>query len=690
MPDTDWCRLNKERKLLNTLDIQIEKKIFTSMNRFLLIVVIFLSFSDLQAQEQFSTSSKRAARALQEALKQSGIREYDAALEKIKDALKRDKKFVEAYIVRGQVYEAKNNPAKALDSYQRAIDLNSNIFPKVLYSAGLLSLEMGHYQEAQDYFNRYLDKPGTGPIFSEKARKKLRSCRFALKQLKHPVPFKPESLGESINSQYDEYWPSISADAKIMVFTRLIPREDKEEIEQKMKQMESHRRKFIESIMQKHQEDFFISRWQDTSWSEARNLGSPINTSYNEGAQSLSADGRTMYFSACNKKGGVGGCDIYYARMENGQWSKPFNLGPPVNTKDWESQPSISPDGKTLYYTSNRKDGKGKKDLWKSRKKPDGSWSKPVNLGDSINTPENEVAPFIHMDNQTLYFSSDGWPGMGNLDLFKTQKKSDTGWTKPLNLGYPINTHQDEFGMVVTAGGSKAYYSSARDKKQGKDILQFELYKTIQPVPSSYLMGKVFDRETDEPLKAKFELIALDSGKVIMESIADRNTGEFLVCIPSNNNYLLNVSKKGYLFYSDNFFLKGIHKIDEPFRKDIPLKPIKTGENMILRNVYYATDSFRLKPESRIELNKLYQLLIDNAGLEIEISGHTDSIGTRHYNLELSEKRARSVYQYLITKGIDPDRLVYKGYGERMPIATNKTETGRARNRRTEITITGK
>lgn len=659
----------------------------TTMKKLLVLLIVAIPFSILQAQQQYSTSSGRAAENLEQALRNYRIKEYDKALENISDALDRDDEFIEAYIVRGQVYEAREDDSLALDSYKKAIGIDPDFFPKVLYSAGLLGLRMGKYSQAKDYFNRFIDKDGVGPIFVEKANKQIRSCNFALEQLKDPVPFDPINLGEQINSKYDEYWPSISADGRTLVFTRLIPREDMDEVERKMKQMDESRRKFLESLVHKHQEDFFISHRKDTGWTKARNLGSPINTKYNEGAQSLSADGKTMYFSACNKEGGEGGCDIYYANFNETGWSNAVNLGPPVNTKHWESQPSISPDGETLYFTSNRDNGKGKKDLWKSTRQSDGSWSKPVNLGDSINTSEDEVAPFIHMDNETLYFASDGWPGMGNLDLFRTRKKGEGSWTEPENLGYPINTHESEFGFIVNAEGSDAFYASNRQKAKGKDIFRFRLYPNVRPVPSSYMKGNVYDAETGEDLRAKFELISLDSGNVVMESYSDEASGEFIVCIPSNNNYVLNVSKKGYLFYSDNFTLKGIHEVEEPFKKDVPLNPVKEGEKIVLRNIFYATDSFNLKSESKVELNKLYQFLKDNSGLKIEISGHTDSIGTEQYNMELSRKRARSVYNYLVEKGIHAERLSYVGYGESKPVATNETEEGRAKNRRTEIKI---
>jgi len=655
----------------------------------LLILLLVTVFADLQAQKEFSTSSKRAGKYFREALEQYRLREHSRALEKLERALRYDDEFIEAYILKGQIYEEQEHPGRAIDLYRKAIRLDVEFYPRILYNTAQLEFRTGDYREAKDLFLRYRDRDDTGPAEDARVEHYLASCEFALEQLDDPVPFSPRNLGGNVNSPYDEYWPSISADGRTLVFTRLIPREDMDKMKSRLARMEQRRRQFLESMMSTEQEDFFVSIRRDTGWSQAVNLGAPINTEMNEGAQSLSADGKTMYFSACNKKGGEGGCDIYISRLEDGQWTAPENLGPPVNTSHWESQPSISPDGRTLYFTSNRRGGKGKKDLWKSIRRADGSWQKPVNLGDSINTPGEEMAPFIHMDNQTLYFSSDGRIGMGGQDLYKSRLTGDNQWSQPVNLGYPINTHHDEFGLIVNASGNTAFYASTRKQANDKDIFAFKLHTKARPVPSSYMRGRVFDKNNRNPLRAKFELIGLDSGQVIMEAWSDSLSGEFLVSIPTNNNYLLNVSKKHYLFYSDHFTLKGIHQIEEPFEKDVPLKPVEAGEVMVLRNVFFETDSFRLKRESRHELDKLHRFLSENPSVRIEISGHTDSIGTQQYNQQLSHKRARSVYRYLVEKGVEPRRLEYKGYGESRPMAPNHTPEGRARNRRTQIEILG-
>jgi flagellar motor protein MotB len=393
-----------------------------------------------------------------------------------------------------------------------------------------------------------------------------------------------------------------------------------------------------------------------------------------------------MFFTACNRQGGIGNCDIYFSALTNGRWSEPSNLGYPVNTKQWESTPSISADGKTLFFSSSRTGGFGGKDLWLSRLNGKNQWTEPVNLGDKINTEGDEMSPFIHFDGKTLYFASNGRIGMGGFDLYITRMKTDSSWTTPQNLGYPINTYNDEMGLIIESGGQNAYFSSIRDKSKGKDIFYFNLYESVRPNPVSYMKGKVYDKETGKLLKADYELINLSTGKVIIKNITDE-TGNFLVCLPSGYNYGINVSKPGYLFYSENFMFEGMHTVSEPYIKKIVLNPTKVGEKMLLSNVFYEVDSWQLKKESMSELNNLVALLSENKKLVMEIGGYTDSTGSEQYNLSLSEKRALSVVNYLIKQGISSNRLKYKGYGNTSPLGDNVTIEGRKLNRRTEAKI---
>jgi flagellar motor protein MotB len=500
------------------------------------------------------------------------------------------------------------------------------------------------------------------------AVKAIKNCEFALKAMKKPIPFNPVSVGNGINTKDDEYWPSITADGHTLIFTR---------------QLNKSNNPGFRGIVQ---EDFYISHYSENAWQTAYNAGAPLNSSQNEGAQTLSSDGSYMFFTGCNRPSGLGQCDIYFSALNNGKWTEPANIGGPVNTNKWESQPSISADGKTLYFSSSRPGGIGGKDIWYSRLNSKNQWSEPVNMGPSVNTEGDEMSPFIHFDGRTLYFASDGRIGMGGYDLYMSKMGKDSTWSEPVNLGYPINTYNDEMGLVIESAGVKAYFSSVRDNSQGKDIFTFDLYESIRPDPVSYMKGKVYDKETGKLLIADYELINLSTRKIILKNSTD-NSGNFLVCLPSGYNYGINVSKPGYLFYSENFTLEGIHTASEPYIKRIVLSPTKVGEKMLLSNVFYEVDSWELKKESMTELDNLAALLSENKNLIMEIGGYTDSTGSEKYNLTLSEKRALSVVNYLIKMGISSDRLKFKGYGNTSHLGDNVTSEGRKLNRRTEAKI---
>jgi hypothetical protein len=392
-----------------------------------------------------------------------------------------------------------------------------------------------------------------------------------------------------------------------------------------------------------------------------------------------------MFFTGCNRPGGMGACDIYFSAFSDGKWSLPANVGPPINTNRWESQPSISSDGNTLFFSSSRHGGKGGKDIWYARLNNKNQWSEPVNMT-NVNTDGDEMSPFIHFDGKSLYFASDGHPGMGGFDLYMTRLLNDTTWSEPKNLGYPINTYNDELGLIIEAGGQKAYFSSTRDKSRGKDIFSFDLYESARPDPVSYMKGRVYDKETGSLLKADYQLTNLTTGKLVVKNSTDES-GNFLVCLPSGYNYGINVSKPGYLFFSENFTFEGIHTVLEPFIKKIILNPTRVGEKMLLANVFYEIDSWELKDESMTELNHLAELLSANKNLVMEIGGYTDSTGSNEYNLSLSEKRALSVVNYLVKKGISSERLTYKGYGNSSNLGDNVTIEGRKLNRRTEAKV---
>ncbi len=656
--------------------------------KFSLFIWVIFSVTAVFAQE-YTSDSRRAIRFYEDALRNFQRMQYQEAEHEMLRAISADEEFIEAHLVLAEIYMEQEKRAQAIASYNNALEINPDFFPPVYSNLGELYRLQEKFDKALWAFETYLDKGKLAQGQRAAIRQKIEQVEFARNAIANPVTFDPNSLGDSINSEYDEYWPSLTADESTLVITRLIPKELRRDMPSGDGMTDAERRHLrAMNKRMNQQEDFYISHRLDSAWSQAENAGAPLNTpENNEGAQCITVDGQWLYFTACGREDGEGSCDIYRAKNLGDKWGEIENLGKPLNSGTWDAHPSISPDGKTLYFSSAREGGKGRKDLWMAKMKADGTFGKPVNLGDSINTRGEEMAPYIHPDNKTLYFTSSGWLGMGGLDLFKSEKKSENSWATPENLGYPINTVNDEMGLIVNAKGNKAYYSTDRDVVHGKDIYSFELYQEARPQPVSYMKGRVFDKDTRKPLAARFELIDLATEDTIMTASSKAENGQFVVCIPTDRNYALNVDRKNYLFYSDNFQLKGVHEATQPFIKDIPLQKIRKGERIILRNIFFETDSYQLKDESSVELQKVLAFLQNNASLKVEISGHTDNVGTDEYNQQLSENRALSVYNYLVNKGVSENRLTYKGYGESDPMAENDTEAGRAQNRRTEMKI---
>ena len=640
------------------------------MKHFLIILILVTSYTNTSRcfGQNYHTTSNRALKIYNEGIKEFDYLNFIKAEEYFKEAIAIDKEFFEAYMMLGELFSNQKRYPEASLNYRAAVKIDSLFFKPVFFSLGNAEMFSGDYSNALKHFNVYLAQTGISEKNKIVAQKNVMNCEFALKAIKNQVPFNPVSIGSSINTTDDEYWPSLTADGQTLIFTR-----------QPVIKSGS-------SSYELSQEDFYISYFTDNSWQNAYNAGSPLNTRNNEGAQTLSSNGRYMYFTACDRPSGSGSCDLYFSAFNDGKWSEPYNLRSPVNSPYWESQPSISADGKTLFFSSNRPGGMGGKDLWYSTLNEKNMWTIPVNLGNKINTIGDEMSPFIHFDGKTLYFASDGKIGMGGFDIYMTRLNDESTWTEPKNLGYPINSYNDEMGLVIEAGGKKAYFSSIRDKINGKDIFYFDLYESVRPNPVSYLKGRVCDVETGKLLKADYELINLTTDKITIKSTTDGN-GNFLVCLPSGCNYGINISKPGYLFYSENFMFEGQHTAVSPYIKKIELRPIRVGEKMLLANVFYEIDSWELKKESMSELNTLVTMLSENKVLLIEIGGYTDSTGSGEYNLTLSEKRAMSVVSYLVNKGISSERLKYKGYGNNSPIGDNVTTEGRRLNRRTEAKI---
>jgi len=645
-------------------------------------LLLLMSSCLAQPRKEYSIKNKRAIAKYEEAITAYGQYNSNLALVILEDLIDSENEFAEAYFLLGQIYTEQDNKREAVNALEKGLALSSAIFPEGYYMLGECYFSLAEYLKAEQAITKYIKMPKTNLNVKHRAELILESCVFAQESMKYPVPFNPLNLGPEINTENDEYFPCITADTKTLLFTRLL--KDKQ-------------------AFKGLHEDFFISeRKEAKNFNEGWELSKPIpsiNTLYNEGAPTLSADGQTIVFTACELPGyeygetrtGLGSCDLFYSfRTKNG-WTPSENFGAGINSSNWETQPSLTADGSKLYFIRGKKVKGGKienQNIYYSQLNNEGYWSEPTEVPGLVNTQGREESVFVHPDGQTLYFSSDGHPGMGGLDIFVSHLQSNGDWSMPINLGYPINTSANENSIQVTAQGDIALMASSREGGNGGlDLYSFELPETVRPRFVSYVEGYVYDNNTKEPLDGKFQLMNLKSGEIVAEGYSNKSrNGYYLVCLPVGNDYALNVTSENYLFYSSNFSL--INSTDtKPFRKDAPLQQMNAGATIVLENIFFKTNSANLESESFIELTKLTELLVKNEKLRIRIEGHTDSDGDEAANLKLSQARALSVKTYLESKGIAASRIESEGYGETQPIETNATPEGKAKNRRTVFRV---
>ncbi|MDR2010584.1 MAG: OmpA family protein [Bacteroidales bacterium] len=643
----------------------------------ILLIILYCSclFSGVVVSQTTTsnyTKSKKALKLFDEAIYDMSTRKKSEAIKKLNKAIETDVNFLEAYFMLAEIYEKEGDLDNSVNNYEKAYSIDPDYDALLSLKLAINTYKLGRYNEAKEYIDYFL-KIGDVNLFRSYDVDRLKTfIYFAWEAFNNPVKFNPINLGDGVNTDCNEYWPSLSIDEEILVFTRGVPIDPRGS-------KTSH-----DNI----QEDLFVShRDPETGkYMSAVPMGGVVNTPLNEGAQCISGDGKTCIITACNRPDGKGSCDLYIMFLKSGRWTEPENMTT-VNTGAWESNPSLTADGKTLYFASNRTGGYGKIDIWKIDIDSKGrAVSDAVNLGPVINTPYNDVSPCIHPDNMTLYFGSDGHPGMGSLDLFWSKLDDDGQWQTPVNLGYPINTNKEERSLIVNAKGDIAMYASSGGKED-LDIYYFEIPEEAKPITVTYVKGYVYDNKTNERLQSQCELLDLGSGEILTSVLSEEYTGEYMVSLPVNRDYAFNVSREGYLFYSENFSLTNLENPEEPYIMNIPLKPIEKGVTVVLKNIFFEFASYELLPESYTELNKIVEYMTTNPTMKIEIGGHTDNVGSKEYNKRLSQDRAKAVYDYLIRKEISKDRLSYQGYDFSVPVADNDTEEGRAQNRRTEFKV---
>ena len=588
---------------------------------------------------------------------------YTASVSHLADALKADPKYLDVYLSRAGIYANMKNYQASVTDFETAF-LKDSLYSSTFLLPYSISLAgIGNFEKALDKVNSFLATPKLNQQSIKAGNYRKNTYEFALQyKQKSTIKnylFNPQNMGDSINSTALEYLPSLTVDGNKMIFNKRINGD----------------------------EDFYESDKINGVWQKAKPIAGKLNTNFNEGAQNISQDGKWLIFTGCNYPEGLGSCDLYISyKNKNGEWSEAENMGRDINTDAWESAPSLSPDKRDLYFSSTRPGGYGGSDIWVSHKTENGRWQKPVNLGPTINTNGDDGCPFIHADNQTLYFNSNGHAGYGLSDLFVTRKNEKGEWQTPTNLGYPINTIDDEGSLVVSADGKTAFYASDKgDFKNGLDLYTFQLREDIRAQKTFWVKGKIYDKKTNAGLPSSVELTTIDSGYLLSKLRTDEE-GNYLTTLPQGKSYAFSVNRKGYLFYSENFSMQG-NVNDSPLVVNIGLQPLEKGSSVILKNIFFESKKYELQTTSFTELNKLADLLKENPALSIQISGYTDNVGKPADNLLLSVNRAKAVINYLQSKGIDNKRLTGKGFGESNAIAPNATEAGKAQNRRTELTV---
>jgi len=609
----------------------------------------------------------------------------------------------------GRCYLNSNFKQKALPFLEKSKLLDNKVDPDIDFYLGKAYHLGKEWDKAISNFSSFLNNTtnDTDPSLVQKANKSIKECKNGKELSSRPVRVKIENLGKQVNTEFHEYKPVITADESLLFFT-------------------SRRSNTIgnqkDPVYNDYYEDIYYSTKQaDGQWSQAKNIGEPVNTEDHDANSGLSIDGSKLIIYLGNKNNG----DLFETELSGEKWGKPRDFGKNINTDNHESSASYSLDGQSVYFVSDRPGGFGDRDIYVSKRDEKGRWGKAENLGQTINTEYGEEGIFMHPDGKTIYFSSQGHNSLGGYDIFKSTFDEKTKkWSTPENIGYPVNTTDDDVFYVVSADGKHGYYTSVNSNGfGGRDLYMIsfiteekkekpiELKKEdivtqtvieqkeeqvikpaeiiLDPLPRlTILKGVITDELTQKPLDASIEISDIDQNKLIYTFNSNSFTGKYLTSLPAGKNYGIAVKKEGYLFHSENFNIADSAAF-QTIIKDIALKKIQVGSTIVLKNIFYDFDKATLRTESTNELERLLKLLVEMPNLKIEISSHTDSKGANDYNFKLSDSRAKSVVDYLISKGISTDRLVAKGYGEEKPISTNDTDEGRQLNRRTEFKILG-
>jgi len=609
---------------------------------------------------------------------------YNSALDVVKSnkneakelllkALEIDPDFGWANFVMGDILIKSKKVKEAEPFLLKAVINCPDLDPSIYLRLGSIQFGDKRFEAAKVNLGKFLETKSGKEKEQSEAREMLTACIFFIEGFAKPVPFNPKPLA-AICTEADEYLPVITADNEKAYFTR---------------------RTFVKevgaAVTTKPVERFsFSGSLSENDFTKGEQMPPPFNKSLNEGGASLSADNKFMFFTVCKNDGEGMNCDIWYTFFSKGQWAEIKNAGPLVNgKKSWDSQPSLSSDGKTLYFASTREGGFGELDIWKCIKDKDNTWSAPINLGPEINTKGNEKSPFFHSDGQTLYFSSTGQLGYGGYDIFFSKLDKEDKWAVPKNIGYPINSEKDDLGFFVSTDGRSGYFASDKLKGVGGwDIYFFDLYKEARPERVVFVSGEVRNEKNEVVADAKVELKNTRTKEVTQIDV-DSLTGKYVAVVAFNEDHILTIKEPGKAFTSQ-YLSTADSSLNKPKKLDLKVEEIKVGKTYQINNINFSTNSYLLTPETINIVEELSIFLAENPAVKISIQGHTDNVGKPEENLKLSKDRAKMVLDLLVLNGIDSARLTHKGFGATKPVASNMTEKGKALNRRTEFVITGK
>jgi len=675
------------------------------MHKLFITFLFALTISGQLFAQSFNASAQKSG------MKLFDDGEYRLAIPYLLEAVQSDpeansSKAIEANFFLGLCYLKVGEGGNGLTYMQKVYELDKDFYPEIEYMMGQCAEDALKFDEALKYYDNFLKLEGVKKevVIMEEVTGHINECKVAKKLIANPVKAKIENVGPIINGAFPDYTPVITADEAVMIFTS-----------RREGNVGKQTSSYLDQEEEFPMEDVYQSAKINDKWSEPINLGSPVNTQDHDAAIALSPDGNQLFIYKDVQKG-----DIYVSKKEGLEWSTPKSLGDKINlAKASEQSCSITSDGKILYFSSDRLGGYGGLDIWKSQLIK-GKWAEPLNMGPKINTKEDEDSPFIHPDGVTLYYSTKGKATMGGYDIVRTTLEKG-GWSEPENLGYPINSVQNDIYFVLSADNQHGYYASYKEGGYGKhDIYMISMpkeedvkeiasaktntkiaglgtagdgQKNIAPVSITktksrltLLKGVIRDILTKQPIEANIALVNNKTGQKISEVNSNSATGAYLIILPAGKNYGITVTKPGYLFHSENFDISDTAEYQEII-KNVDLNKAQVGAKIVLRNIFFDFDKATLRPESNIEIERLRKVLIEYPTMKIELSGHTDNKGSSDYNKKLSQSRAKAVLDYLVKKGISPDRMTFAGYGFDSPMAPNDSDAGRQLNRRTEFEI---